>query len=37
MESDFSYLRDHYPQEVTSDQVRQISDSPQWLQTAEAS
>ena len=24
MESDFSYLRDHYPQEVTSDQVRQM-------------
>ena len=24
MESDFSYLFDHYPQEVTSDQVRQM-------------
>ena len=24
MASDFSYLRDHYPQEVTSDQVRQM-------------
>jgi hypothetical protein len=24
MENDFSYLRDHYPQEVTSDQVRQM-------------
>ena len=24
MESDFSYLRDHYPAEVTSDQVRQM-------------
>ena len=24
MASDFSYLRDHYPQEVSSDQVRQM-------------